>query len=70
MPTQDGRQKVRVRVLRSSRTWRWKVIAAIVLGVLLIALSATLVPRWLASLASEGGAGGSSEPPPEVGGHP
>jgi hypothetical protein len=60
--------------MRTSRTWRWKLIAAIVLGVLVIAVSATVVPRWLSSLVSEGGGpstgGAGGDAAPDSGSHP
>jgi hypothetical protein len=62
------RVKVRVRVMRGSRSWRWKIIATIAVGVVLIIACATTVPRWLGSLVSESGP--SAEPPPEPASHP
>ncbi len=59
------RKKVRVRVMKGSRTWRWKVLGAACLAVALLVGCAIYVPRWLSSMASESGGGGApAEPAP------
>jgi hypothetical protein len=61
------RKKIRVRVERSSRWWKWKVLLVVALFVLGIGACITVVPHLLSSLISEGG---DSQPAADSSPHP
>jgi hypothetical protein len=54
-PKQHTRKKIRVRVERGSRWWKWKVLLVVALFLVAIGACVTIVPRMLSSLISGSG---------------